>query len=343
MSAPVPTTQAGIDLLDGATIPLTAAHLCFTLVAEEELRFHPFKGSALRGALASTLRRHYCPAGPGAQADPLHRQLCPVCQLLAWEQDDTPGGDLRRPYVLRPPADAQTRYAAGEPFDFGLTILGDRPALLPYLVLGVATMAQGGLGLRNGEGVRGRARVATVESVHLLDGSRRTLYKTGDRQVQGIPDTMTHADVVHAAQALADALAARGNRLQIDFITPLRINQRGQLLKQPDFFPLVKQIARRMLDLCVQHAGARPPFQLRRDLYPAAETVQLVAHETEWDDLEGFSSRLGRTQHLGGLRGRAVYHAPDWRPLLPWLIWGQLVQVGKNTVKGCGCYTLSTA
>jgi len=38
--------------------------------------------------------------------------------------------------------------------------------------------------------------------------------------------------------------------------------------------------------------------------------------------------------------GRACYQAADWRPLLPWLLWGMSAGVGRNIVKGCGIYQL---
>lgn len=45
---------------------------------------------------------------------------------------------------------------------------------------------------------------------------------------------------------------------------------------------------------------------------------------------------------MGGFVGTATYHAPleVWQPLLPWLIWGQGTQVGKDTVKGNGWYEI---
>jgi len=40
--------------------------------------------------------------------------------------------------------------------------------------------------------------------------------------------------------------------------------------------------------------------------------------------------------------GQAIYRAPTsvWRPLLPWLVWGQFTHVGKNAVKGDGWYEI---
>jgi hypothetical protein len=43
---------------------------------------------------------------------------------------------------------------------------------------------------------------------------------------------------------------------------------------------------------------------------------------------------------MGGLMGSATFHAPDWSPLLPWLVWASVVHVGKNVVKGCGLFHL---
>lgn len=44
---------------------------------------------------------------------------------------------------------------------------------------------------------------------------------------------------------------------------------------------------------------------------------------------------------LSGLVGSATYTAADWRPLLPWLIFGQGIQVGKSAVRGNGVYSIA--
>ena len=61
---------------------------------------------------------------------------------------------------------------------------------------------------------------------------------------------------------------------------------------------------------------------------------------------KGLQEKFGRNRcfdapiNESGIVGTATYYAPDWRPLLPWLIWGQSTHVGKNVVKGCGIYQL---
>ena len=54
-----------------------------------------------------------------------------------------------------------------------------------------------------------------------------------------------------------------------------------------------------------------------------------------------WSSRKRDKTPIGGLVGTAVYQTAEWQPLLPWLILGQGIQVGKSAVKGAGVYSIS--
>ncbi|MCC9077510.1 CRISPR system precrRNA processing endoribonuclease RAMP protein Cas6 [Litorilinea aerophila] len=325
----------------GPAIPLTVHRLRFTVRAETPIVFNEFKGSALRGAFATTLRRHFCPEWRAEGTDPLHRSLCPVCQILSLEQDDSPSGDVRRPYVIEPPLDATTRYAPGERFHFTLLLLGDNLLYLPYLVLAVKAMGeQGGVGRRLADGQRGRFTIEAIDAVNPFSGEEQSLLRPG-RQVVDPPTVfITHDHVLDAAARLLDELAACDNHLSVEFLTPLRLIQNRQTVEAPHFFPLIKQSVLRVLDVCAQYGGGRPDIQLKREIYPHADQVALVMDQTRWWDLKGYSGRLKRPQVLGGLVGRAIYRTTDWQPLLPWLLWSSVIHVGKNVVKGCGALRL---
>lgn len=326
-------------------VPLTARHVRFTLRAKTPIHFQDYTGSALRGALASCLRATFCPQGRADQQDPIHQALCPVCRLLALENDGSITGDIRRPYALEPLPPGPTTIAPGELFHFGLAVYGDDPLLLQFLLLAVGGMGEGGIGRKDAAGRRGQFAVVQIEAVNPLANTALVIMGPGERLVrdQWLPVTTTQVNA--AAADLAEQLAACDNCLQVDFLTPTRVTQNQHKWSQPDFFSFCKLTVQRVLDLSSQFGDGRPTFQgeaveLKRDLYPFADQVQLVRDATRWWDVKGFSSRLERPQVLGGLIGRAVYQAPDWRPLLPWLLWGTSTHVGKNAVKGCGMIRL---
>src|SRR5207249_1866640 len=64
-------------------------------------------------------------AAPSCGACPLH-PVCGVSQLLATVEDDGPrGAEVPRPFVVRPSLDGQRQVAPGEPFGFGITLIGE--------------------------------------------------------------------------------------------------------------------------------------------------------------------------------------------------------------------------
>lgn len=327
--------------ISAPSISLVAHHLRFTVRAATTIVFHDFKGSALRGAIAGYLKRTYCPEWRAERTDPLHQAICPICQLLSYELTPEDGGDIRRPFALQPPLTSQNVFEPGESFAFGITLFGNQIVYLPYLILAVQAVGEDGLGARGADGRRGRFQLEHIESVHLLNGARETLWSSGSAFVQTTTLPITHVDVLKAARELERQLQAYQNRLAVVFLTPTRLIQAGHTVKSANFFPFVKQVVLRVLDLCAQYGEGRPDIVLKRHIFPAADAVQLVRDETEWWDVAGYSSRLGRAQRLGGLIGTAIYQTRAWSTLLPWLMWGTIVQVGKNVVKGCGVCRLS--
>jgi CRISPR/Cas system endoribonuclease Cas6 (RAMP superfamily) len=340
------------------TDTFTIHHLRFTAQVETTIEMGAFKGSALRGAWQSHLRTLYC--AQTDNADPLHQAMCPVCFLLSRE---TGSGDDRRPYAFVPPLTRQVTFEPGEHFTFGISLFGQTVQFLPYLVLAVGQMGQAqGLGKRihpPADGRRGKRpprrrgtfRLASIEEVNPLNGEQRTLLEEGGSMVQMPALAISPQQVADSSQQLVQQLAANGNQLTLDFLTPTRIVHRERLVHQPHFSPLFARLLDRVSALRSQFAAEYPqgneaPLSQaeKAHLLSLADRVKLIADETQWWDVKGRSTRLGRDQPLGGFVGRAIYQAESldiWRPLLPWLLWGQSTQVGKNVVKGCGWYRIA--
>lgn len=321
-------------------IPLTAHHIRFTARVETPIHFNDFKGSALRGSFTDIMQRTFCPQWRADETDPQHIAFCPVCQLLAVEKDMTVSGDVRRPYAIEPPLGEQNDFEPGELFEFGINLYGDKLGYIPYLVLAVGGMGEMGVGRKNRDGERGRFSVIQIDAVNPLTEEMLTMMTPDERLVHDVTLPVTHDQIEEATERLLAQLAEADNRLSIHFLTPTRLISKKQILKQPEFFSFSKQVVRRVLDLSAQHGAGRPEISLREDIYPYADAVKLVENHTRWWDVQGYSGRLDRKQVLGGLMGKAVYQCDDWRPLLPWLLWGVSTHVGKNIVKGCGIYQI---
>lgn len=341
-------------------VELTAHRLWFEVEAVTPVAFHPYTGSALRGALIQALQGPYCAAPEEARASADHRSICPVCWLLAFESRP---GDSRRPYTIEPLLGSRREFSPGERFTFGVTLFGRAVHLFPYLALAVPEMGRAGVGRRlppdritpehppdkktegahrrhPGRGGRGRFVLRSITAGHPLTGERQVLLGEGQSLIQMPQLPVTWEQVDGLAEALADRLACSDGRLEVRFLTPTRIVDNGRLCHRPDFRPLFQRLFERVCQLCLDFGEGAPP-EGWTDLEPMAASVTLEVDDTHWWDVRGHSRRLGRPQPLGGFVGRVVYRSREWRPLLPWLLWGVCAHVGKNAVKGGGIYTLS--
>ncbi|MCL5997402.1 MAG: CRISPR system precrRNA processing endoribonuclease RAMP protein Cas6, partial [Chloroflexi bacterium] len=125
------------------------------------------------------------------------------------------------------------------------------------------------------------------------------------------------------------------------FLTPMRLVAGEQLVKMPDFGVLFARLLERIDQLDRQFCGGgRRDDADRLALQGGADRVRLVDANTQWVEVRSGSTRRGEPTWISGFVGQATYAAPPevWAPLLPWLLWGQLTQVGKDVVKGNGVY-----
>jgi CRISPR/Cas system endoribonuclease Cas6 (RAMP superfamily) len=108
--------------------------------------------------------------------------------------------------------------------------------------------------------------------------------------------------------------------------------------------PLNRRLLERLDALRGTYAG-ESPVPDREHLVALADGVRLVQDFTHWLEVKSRSQRLSRATHVSGFVGMATYEAePEtWEALLPYLLWGQEVHVGKNATKGDGWYEVRVA
>jgi hypothetical protein len=315
---------------------LTTTHLRFVCEATTPLclEVEAFRaGQNLRGALGQVMTRTYC---AGDRDDPAHVTTCPVHWLLA--ANEKPEQE-RRGYTLVPPTDEPASgLKTGERFEFGITLFGDALKFLPYFVLAIPEMGRGGVGVG-----RGKFALKSVWAKNPLTHQRECLLAEGDNLVHTPTLTINHAQVVSAAERFLQTLDERNNRVTIQFITPTRLIEEGKLAQAPAFDVLFARLLGRLDELAQQFCdGERRGGEAAQALQRFAEQVRLVESQTRWVEVWSGSRRRDASSPLSGIIGRAVYAAERevWRALLPWLLWGQLTQVGKSAVKGNGVISI---
>jgi CRISPR-associated endoribonuclease Cas6 len=317
---------------------LVTHHLLFTTEVITPLELDEHSGSALRGNLFEAVWRRYCTnrAAPTCAKCPLHT-LCPVSALVAPLREENPRGrDIPRPYIIIPPLEGARFYAPGERLTFGLTLFGGIIQLLPYIMLSLNALEAAGLGKRMQEqdGRRGRFKVKQVESYHPLSGERQVIYRAEKAQVGISTLAVTTADVKAKATALAK------EKITLNFLTPTRIKDQEHPIRHAEFRPLIHRLLERFSTLRVEYGNGREQsFDERKYYVDLAQQVQCIEDTTYWEKLSSYSRRTRQHTAIGGIMGRATF-AGDLVPFRELLVWGELIHVGKNAVKGNGWYRI---
>ena len=327
---------------------LKAARYLFRLIAAEEMRLPPYKGSTLRGGFGTAFRLSSC-ANPDA-ADCRGCLLVQVCAYAYCFESTLPPdsqvlrslGEIPRPFVIEPPANEETVIRAGASLDFGLALIGRAIDYFPYFLLSFQRLGEIGLGKGRRHGL-GRFKVAGVWSLRPWSGEPPgCLVHDGatGRVNMGAVEIADTAAVAKRINRFRDStLNTQNSKLQVSFLTMTRLKSEEALARRPEFHILLRALLRRVSSLAYFHGGER----LEADfpgLASRARQVRLVGDGTRWRDWTRYSSRQDARMELGGLVGEAEYEG-EMGEFLPWLVWGELVHVGKNATFGLGRIRLS--
>lgn len=317
---------------------LTVHHFHFLTEVVTPLELDEHSGSSLRGSFFEAIWKRFCTNRQAATCAvcPLHT-TCPVSALVApLREEHERGQDIPRPYILLPPLDGRRRYEPGEALSFGLTLFGNSIQLLPYIMLSIDMLEEGGLGRRVQEhhALRGRFTVKRVESCNLFTHEQQTIYEAG-KPLVGTPTLpITDAEVQARAAILSD------ERITLNFLTPTRLREQDSLVKRAAFRPLIHRLLERFAALDTTYGAGNGRYtQQRQQLVEQAEQVQCLEDATRWDEVSSYSRRQHRFMPISGLRGRATFTG-NLAPFKELLVWGEVMHVGKSCVKGNGWYKI---
>lgn len=309
-------------------------HLRFRVHPIESIVLPEQPGTALRGALYQALSENFC-SEPFEQQTPDHKDRCPVCWLLASEDPLAGRGEnIPRPITVEPPLD-RTTYLPSHEMIFGFSLIGQAQNLIPYIAQAVQKMGEIGLGKG-----RGRFRLVSIHEYSPLLDAERTLLDGNTIKMGTLQITPARiSEAVHGFQS---------ERVILELLTPLRLIDAQAVVRN-----LTPQVfIHRLIERCQNLADhyATPTHVPQRQIWLdelaqvslAASRLQTLYDETNWQDSFSGSRRQQRMTPIGGLVGRVAWagQSDDTRHVLPWLLWGQSLHLGKNAVKGNGLFRI---
>jgi hypothetical protein len=290
----------------------------------------PVSGPVLRGALAAALLTEFCPIrGKGLCGT----TNCPICPLLSvGEESDEHKAGTPRPFTIEPPLGSNTTFAPGDSFEFGITFFGDALPLFPYLLIALERMGASGMGDRRT--APGCFMVREVWTLEPMRGLQRRLMVEDEPTVSGPDLQIDHEAVLERTARLSC------NRVSLQLLTPVRLINDGHLAHTITFDVLQRRLLRRLdrLAFATTGSGLQLPFE---QLGEVAASIRVADDMTTWLDVSSHSSRTGLSTPIGGLVGRISFEG-DLSLFLPWLVWGEIAHVGKDTTKGNGLYQIIT-
>ncbi len=317
--------------------PLSILRARVTYRLREATTLPAYKGALLRGGFGYAFQRatSACPPTCWGHASTCNAALvCPYREVFEPRRDPGEGPlhdlqDMPRAFVIEPPLNRQRTYAAGDPLEFGLVLIGTAINLLPNFLYGFAELGQTRLGRD-----LAKAELERADVLHPFQYTGVPVYT--DATVHALTDPPTHnlAELpTHAAALPAD--------LRLTLNTPLRVKARGAFIEHFDLSAIVQAACWRLTTL-IRFYGAHPWAIDYRPIVDAARRVRVDRATTEWVDWERTSTRNGelRSMKLGGMVGEATLRAvpPAVRTIL---LAASLVHVGKATVFGHGRVSLA--
>jgi hypothetical protein len=224
--------------------------------------------------------------------------------------------------VLNPPLTSRQIFHPGDTLAFDLTLIGPAMEALPYFVY--LFNEQGRRGLGQGRGKYELFRVEVQQS-----GADLTVYET----TTGLLNAF-------APESGPAALPGDEHKeeVNLEFLTPLRLKEKGDLVTRLNFPVFFNALSRRLRLLGTFYGdGANVP-----DFSPLQTQVMEIVVKNNglrWFDWERYSCRQDAAMKFGGLVGRLTLTGP-LGPLLPYLRLGATLNIGQATTFGLGRHVL---
>lgn len=311
-------------------IPYVKLH--FTVCIAEDCRLPRNKASALRGGVGQMMILQNCIMASAARTDE-------DCRGCSCRQECLVQRFLYTPVSIQPAFSAEKLsmgylfecenyyedFSEGDTFDFQVILFGKSRVYLNLLLQAVWALGQQGLGKEKGR----------FSVVRILNSRKEDVLCDGYGGAQIRKDRYYPETFAGYAQFRMRQLQKNGYRAALKFQTETDIRFRKQRMTEFNMEAIVSALARRIyLFNCFEGT------EMDLDLFMEEMTLELPKicyQDVNQIQVKRFSSRQMSSMKLGGIKGEVQLDEIPGH-LLPWLLAGEVMHIGKNTSFGFGRY-----
>ncbi|WP_161780731.1 CRISPR system precrRNA processing endoribonuclease RAMP protein Cas6 [Tumebacillus flagellatus] len=286
------------------------------------------KGSTWHGILGSRMKQLFCLYPHTSCTGCSHRSACGYVDFfephLQSSEEQTPSS-FQKGFVLRDMTDMRKQFQPGDLLTVGLVFVGRIQKYLPLLVADFSRP------FRIGK-VPFTIQLSEVRQLQFAKLSELVLFREG--QLILAP---TSTNTVGQLWKLAEGV--HSNSVQLNFLTPTRMKTAGRLNKAPNFEQIVQALIRKLNAFAVHFGDGRDVIGAEhyQELMKNCRSLHVVENSLRWVDWKRYSRRSEETMTLGGFIGTLTVSG-NLKPLLPLLLLGEYLHVGKQASFGLGQY-----
>jgi hypothetical protein len=315
-------------------VELEIMKLKFTLQAEDTIKLPERPGSTFRGAFGHGLREVACNLGD---------EVCKHCDLntscaysllfnpflVGKERERTSNrfNNKPRPFVFEPLSEGKEIFKPGEKIEFRLNLFGYTKKFILYIIKAWRLLQKKGIGTG-----RGKFTLLEVWNSNDISGDKKRLYSADFGFDKEAVVTIDKQDLNQVKEII------NKKELHLNLTAPMLLKYNGEEADIIQFNILIQNLFRRLSALSAFYGEEKLDIDFENYLERAKE-VELVKNETSWQRWKRYSNRQNRRIKMKGLQGSVKYKGEITNFLL-YLILGQYVHVGKNTVFGLGNYKI---
>ncbi|MDR0822173.1 MAG: CRISPR system precrRNA processing endoribonuclease RAMP protein Cas6, partial [Endomicrobium sp.] len=234
--------------------------------------------------------------------------------------ETTDANDIPRPYVFETEFADKRNYKKDAVFKFNLLLFGKAMEFAPHFIFSFIELGKIGFTNKKYKFALEKA-IDNIGNV-VFDGK----------------EILKKADIICAKDLIDDAKAKESiNKIEIEFITPFRLEVSGKLIKKPNFMDIIKVLTRRISAISKYHCGGIEQVN-HLELINKANDIEMESH-LGWFDWTRYSARQKTKMELGGLLGNIVLKG-GLDVFMPYLLLGSFIHIGKNCTFGLGKYRI---